>query len=59
VSEAPERGTDDPVGGSRLGDVSFDGDDTRILGGLDRAGAGHDRPAALAVSGHQARADTL
>ena len=43
--EALHGPSDDALDGLRVGDVSVDGQDRRVLGRPDRSGAGHDRPA--------------
>ena len=57
AAEPSERSADDAVGGLRIGDVSGDGEQVRVPGRLDRAGAGHHRPALPAVAGDKPGAD--
>jgi hypothetical protein len=62
VSMRPKRSSafaDDPVCGSGLGNVSADGEQGPVFGGLNRAGVGDDRPAAPPVGGDEAGADAL
>src|ERR1017187_3776456 len=62
VSMRPKRSSafaDDPVCGSGVGKVSADGEHGPVLGGLDRAGVGDDRPVPPPVGGDEAGADAL
>ena len=57
AAEPVKRRVGDPVRGGRVGDVPGHGEQVIGFRRLDLAGAGHHRPAAPAVPGHQAGAD--